>query len=91
MYEGSFVVRNATSHIVPFSRDLLYLSIYDACKHRSNAASDATALTDTTLSRLTPIARDGVIERMDIIAACSAVLRRFDSAAAVHYEAFHHQ
>lgn len=89
VYDGSFVVRNAMSHIMPFSRDLLYLSIYDACKHRPGAASDATALTDTILSRLVPLAKDGVIDRQDITASCLTVLKHFDTVAAVHYKAFH--
>lgn len=89
VYDGAFVVQEDTSHIVPFSRDLLYLSLYDACRHRRQAVTDAGALTDTTLSRLIPTAKSGVIERQNIVATCQAVLKNFDKAAAMHYEAFH--
>jgi len=90
IYDGAFAVRLSTSHIMPLSRDTLYLSVYDACRHRADAVTEATALTDTILSSLVLLAKDGLLRREDIIATCSTVLKRFDTAAAVHYAAFHH-
>ncbi len=69
---------------------MLFLSIYDACRHRKTAISDATALADTVLGKLLPayVSR-GVIQRTDIVGVTSEVLKRFDAVAQVHYLAFH--
>lgn len=73
----------------PFSRDNLFLSIYDSLKHRKTALGDATALTDTTWTKLVPVFVEGSIERQDIVDIVSSTLERFDHAAATHYQAFH--
>lgn len=89
VYDSSIAVKTTMSHIVPFNRDLLYLSIYDACRHRKLAVTDATALTDTILSKLPSRAQQGLITRDDIVKLAQETLAHFDQAAAVHYAAFH--
>lgn len=89
VYEGSIAVQNSMSHIVPFSRDQLYVSIYEACKHRASAVTDASALSDTILGKLVPSHLNGLVQRDDIVHITEQVLRRFDTAAAVHYAAYH--
>jgi transcriptional regulator NrdR family protein len=89
-YDQSLAVQKSTSHITSFVRDLLFLSIYDACRHRVDATRDATALTETILGMLLrEYANAGLIKRDDIVATASTVLRRFDPVACVHYLAFH--
>jgi transcriptional repressor NrdR len=73
----------------PFSRDTLLITVYDSLRHRKTALRDATALTATIISTLTPLADNAVIDR-DVVATVTAtVLQRFDKPAATHYRAFH--
>jgi transcriptional repressor NrdR len=73
----------------PFSRDQLFLSLYEACRHRKTARNDATALTDTVLNRLWPRLESASLTREQVISVTSEVLKRFDRAAQVQYLAFH--
>ena len=76
------MVQSSTSHITPFQRDKLFLDIYDACRHRSNAISDATALTDTVLSKLLALrASQGLIQRDTLVKITDSVLKQFDRSA----------
>ena len=89
MFQRAFVVE-AVSHMLPFDRDTLFLSIYDACRHRSSAVTDATALTDAIVAKL--VRRNtghGVINRNEIVETVIEALRHFDSAAQVHFAAYH--
>lgn len=85
---GSITVRDLR-RLEPFQRDKLFMSIYDSLKHRKTALSDASGLTDTVISRLYPLMKDAIVERMAIIDAVTEVLTRFDGVAATHYDAFH--
>jgi transcriptional regulator NrdR family protein len=90
VYEGGLMVQNSTSHITPLQRDKLFLDIYDACRHRPNAISDATALTDTVLSKLLALrASQGLIQRDILVKITDSALKQFDRSAHVHYLAFH--
>ena len=82
-------VRRSAQDIGPFSRDRLYLSIYESCKHRPTAITDAAALTQTAISLILGLMKNGVVERQDIVTSTSQVLSRFDVTAAAVYGAFH--
>ena len=73
----------------PFLRDKLFASIYDSLRHRKTALNDATALTDTVIAKVLGLISDGRIEGTVITQQTSAILKRFDQAAAVHYAAYH--
>ena len=89
-YDNTLAVQLGTSHIVPFQRDVFFLSIYEALRHRKSGASDASALTDTVLGKLLAgQANQGLIQRQTIVRTASDVLKRFDKAAHVQYMAFH--
>lgn len=90
IYGESFVIRNRMSHIVPFDRDTLFLSVYDACRHRTDATGDAAALTDTVITKiLTCRIPNEAIQRALLVRTTTDVLQAFDAAAATHYLAFH--
>jgi len=90
-YDLSLSFKDGTSHIVPFQRDTLFLSLYDACKHRQRAAAEAGDLTDTVIHKLlNGNVHDGQVTRTDLIRLVSETLSAFDSAAHVHYNAYHH-
>jgi transcriptional regulator NrdR family protein len=87
--EKSFVVKSASGELEAFSRDHLFISLYESCKHRPNALQDATNLTQTVLRKTLQQAQDGVIERELIVSAALGTLSQFDHVAKSLYEAYH--
>jgi transcriptional regulator NrdR family protein len=85
----SLVVKYASDKLYPFSKDSLLVSIYESCRHRQSAVLDASALTDTIISKLLKKSRNGTIERAQIVDTASTILKRFDTAANVYYLAYH--
>lgn len=73
----------------PFLRDQLYISVYEACRHRKTASADATGLTGTILSRVWPRIENATLERDLLVRAATEVLKRFDRSAATTYLAYH--
>ncbi len=74
----------------PFQRDLLFLSVYESCKHRPRALAEASGLTQTIITELLKKhLKDGQLTRNAIIQTSSEVLRRFDPSAAAIYQAYH--
>ena len=88
-YSLAVSVEGANNAFQPFDRDKLFLSIYESCKHRQTALKDATALTETVLSKLIPKLTHASLPREVIIIVVSTVLKNFDRPAAVHYAAYH--
>lgn len=87
--DKSLVVKSGISSLQPFSRDKLLVSVYESCKHRKGALEAATALTQTIIARLLPLVVDASVRREDIIQAVMKTLQHFDTAAAIHYQAYH--
>jgi transcriptional repressor NrdR len=73
----------------PFNRDRLFLSLYETCKHRPEALSDAAALTDTVIRKLQPSVERGTLQTTAIIHTAQVTLKRFDTAASLLYNALH--
>lgn len=90
-YAKTLVYRGRESHIEPFSRTKLFISIYEAVKHRKEALEAAEALTDTIMSQLLSQIDDATIERVKLVQVASTVLQHFDNAAAIHYQAYNPQ
>jgi len=88
-YEGSWRVKSSSGSLQPFNKNKLFLSLYKSLGHREHALEDATALTDTIMSKLPSKTQNGLITAPDITKATHEVLKRFDTPAAVHYAAFH--
>ena len=86
---GSLMVRHSVGDLEPFTRDKLFLSIYESCKHRTTALTDATALTQIVLSEAVPQAHSGVLPRNALQQVTHTVLRRMDPVAATLYVAYH--
>jgi transcriptional regulator NrdR family protein len=85
----SLVVQYGAKQLKPFSRDKLFASIYESCKHRSAAADDAAALTKTIITSLVRLQHDGSIMREAIVHTTQETLARFDTTAATMYSAYH--
>jgi transcriptional regulator NrdR family protein len=88
-FSGSWRFIDKDGAMEPFIREKLLLGLYDSLKHRPTALEDATELTNTAISVLSPILTDGFIAREQIIETCGTILNNFDTTAAVHYRAFH--
>lgn len=73
----------------PFSRDKLFISIFESCKHREDAPVAASQLTDTILGLLYPLISGGALQKDAVRETTGQVLARFDPAAGVHYQAYH--
>jgi transcriptional repressor NrdR len=72
-----------------FSRDKLFISIFESCKHRKTALADATALTDTVIGRLLLQIEDASLSKEKIRQTIVEILKNFDQPASVHYQAYH--
>jgi transcriptional repressor NrdR len=88
-YAAIWTVRGKTGRLKPFSRDKLFLSLYKSCQHRPTAISDAKGLADTIMSKLPAHLVDGAVASSDVARVAEVALSRFDTAASVHYQAFH--
>ncbi len=72
-----------------FSRDKLFISLYESLSHRKTALKDAGELSGTITTRLIPLIEAGILSTAVIFGCTQEVLERFDSAAAVYYRAHH--
>ena len=88
-FSSTLLFKSPNGHLEPFQRDKLFLSVYDALKHRKTAQQDATALTDTVIAKLLGQVHDATLLKKDVIDTTSGVLKNFDKAAATSYVAFH--
>ncbi len=91
-YTSALVVSGLDSKkLYPFSRDKLFLSLYQSLGHRNDALNSSTALTSTVISRLInkKYVEDGAISTMAISKMAYQVLKRFDPLAATTYKAYH--
>jgi transcriptional regulator NrdR family protein len=83
------MVRVDDRKMLPFSRDKLFTSIYDCCKHREQAISDASYITKTIVSQVTKCLDNGLLDRNVIVDTVYTTLKRFDKTSAAIYKAYH--
>jgi transcriptional regulator NrdR family protein len=87
--EVTLRVEKRNFRIQPFYRDKLYLSIYKSIDHIKNAQANAGYLTETVIKRLIsnkPL--NPLIKSSDIAVATRKVLKNYNAASAIKYEAF---
>ena len=84
----SIMVSHKT-HQEAFYRDKLFISVYNACKHRKDALTAASALTDTIITQVLPHVSEASISNTMLIETATQTLTRFDKAAGVQYAAYH--
>jgi transcriptional regulator NrdR family protein len=83
-------VSHSETHLEPFHRDRLFLSVYESCRHRPAALTEAANIVDLIITRLLHAPKQpGLISRDEIIQAGHDVLTTFDKAAATMYTAYH--
>ena len=78
------------SNTEALSRDKLFISIYDSCRHRADAVNDATHLCTTVLQRcLLAQKTPGTLERDVLVRIAIETLYNFDRVAGTFYRAYH--
>jgi transcriptional regulator NrdR family protein len=83
-------VAQKDNSLVPFDRDQLFVSLYKSLQHRATALHDARALSDTVIAHLIhDDTTNGQTTPHTIFKHVTAALNNFDTAAAIHYIAFH--
>ena len=87
--DQAWQVSGPRERLRPFSRDKLFMSLYDSCRHRTTALSDARGLTETVIGKLAAHVAGGTVGTGDITGVAQVVLNRFDKAASVYYAARH--
>lgn len=85
----SLVVQYSARDLRPFSRDRLFISLYEALKHRASAQEDASALTTTIITLLLREAQESAVAREVVVRTATTALKRFDAAAGTMYRAYH--
>ena len=73
-------------HIEPLERDILLFSVHDALRHRKTAVKDASALTDTVISKVLA-SKSADITKNELTAITYETLSCFDKLAADIYKA----
>jgi transcriptional repressor NrdR len=75
-------------HLVDFTPETLYVSLYEALKHKKTAVQDAKHICDTVLQKLA--AKHTAVLPADLITqSAHDILRRYDKTAAAVYKATH--
>jgi transcriptional regulator NrdR family protein len=83
-------VASTATELQPFSRDQLFISVLESCRHRPSAMADASNLTQQIITHLLATQKtSGLIDRTQIITITLSVLKTFDSTAATFYGAYH--
>lgn len=85
----SFSYKSSDSALEPFKREVLLISVYEACKHLKQPETAAMDLTDTIIGKVCADNTSALITRELLVTTTTEVLQRFNSAAGVSYRAFH--
>jgi transcriptional repressor NrdR len=86
--DNSLMLSSGDKSVVPFIRERFYLSIYDSCRHRESAVTDARHLTNTIINKLVSRHKGATIYSSDLKEMTRRTLSNFDKAAATHYRAY---
>ncbi|HVC36748.1 MAG TPA: hypothetical protein VNE40_04905 [Candidatus Dormibacteraeota bacterium] len=88
-YNALLQVKATNGQLQAFSRDKLFLSLYNSLQHRPEALDEAAGLSDTVIGRIARSAEEPIINVTTISHVVCVALLRFDRIAANHYQAFH--
>jgi transcriptional regulator NrdR family protein len=83
---GSLIIEATDGSISQFSRDKLYLSIFQCLEHNYDAVDKATTLTETVIGKLTSYISFGYVSSSDIRHIVQVALSRYDNLASIKYQ-----
>ena len=84
----SYRVEQPDGSLDVFSRDWLFLSVYEALRHKDDALAHSTIVTETIMASLQKRNRL-LITREELISNVSTVIKRFDRTGYVRYVSMH--
>lgn len=85
---NSLMISDDNQRIAPFIREKFFLSIYDSCRHRQSAVTDARYLTNTIVSKMISKHEGATIQSTKLKETALKTLSRFDKVAATYYRAY---
>jgi transcriptional repressor NrdR len=87
----AYVVVRRDGSFSPLSKQKLFVSIYESCKHRKRPIEDASALTDTIMNRVVRMPNNitGSIDVATVQVIAQATLKAFDQVAHTYYTAYY--
>ena len=87
--ERSMMVKFNNQHLEEFVREKILISIRDSLGHHKDPINDSIAITDTIISKLYKNNQSPLIDRNNIVKTTLEVLKHFDKASYIHYQAYH--
>lgn len=89
-YTGSLSVIKKSGGIEPFYKEKIFISVYRSLDHKNSAQPQATAITNTVLSRLfvTKQPVSPTIQSSSIAIAITKTLKNFDASSAIKYQSY---
>lgn len=81
---SAYMVKDKSGNLEPFKRSRIFISIYEACRHRKEPLEDSEALTDTVITRLKDT-QNAIWSSKRIIDEVERVLKAYDPTAASVY------
>lgn len=88
-FDSTIMYKTKHGKLVSFSRDDLFISIYESCKFRQSPILDSEALTGTIIDKLMSSDMNEVIDYKDIVECVVSTLTNFDHTAANVYRGLH--
>lgn len=84
----SYRLELADGTLVPFSRDKLYLSVFECMKHRPEPEEESSALVTTVVSKVLQRKRL-IISRQDLVEIAGDTLKRYNLGVSQIYRSLH--
>lgn len=83
------VAKSKTNSLEPFHRNKLYISLYEALRHRNNPMNDAEEICNTIIEASRDKIRDGLLLLDDLQDIICTTLSNFDESGLVYYKAYY--
>ncbi len=84
--DTSHKVVRSDNHLEPFSRDVLFISIFESLAHRNDRLTASTALINTVIDQVLSL-KSAEVPISKLVVLVGETLNRFDKVAASVYKA----
>ncbi|MBP7821206.1 hypothetical protein KA043_03865 [Candidatus Saccharibacteria bacterium] len=89
-YSGTLSVKKKIGAIEPFYKEKIFISVYRSLDHKTSAQPQATAITNTVISKLLSTKKTikPLINSSDIALVVTKTLKNFDASSAIKYQSY---
>lgn len=89
-YSGTLSVKKKLGSIEPFYKEKIFISVYRALDHKTSPQPQATAITNTVISKLLSTKKTikPLINSSDIALVVTKTLKNFDASSAIKYQSY---